>query len=291
MSAEMFREHLLEMTDKALGLGVRILLSIVVLLVGTQLIKLICRVIKRYLTRAKVDIGVIQFSNSFIRASLYVLLVFMIVSGLGVDAASIVALLGSAGVAIGLAIQGSLSNFAGGVLILVLKPFKVGDYIKEDATGNEGTVSEIQLFYTKLMTPDNQTVILPNGTLANTSMTNVTAADCRRMDIKVNLAYDEEIAGAREVIMEVLRTDADVRKDKDMRVFVDCLGESAVVLNVRCWFDMDKFWEGKWRVTEAVKNALDGAHIRITYPQVDVHLKEQEHGGSSGHDRNGEAYE
>lgn len=291
MSAEMLREHLWEMADKALGLGVRILLSIVVFFIGTQLIKLVCRVIKKYLTRAKVDIGVVQFTDSFLRAALYVLLIFMIVSGLGVDAASIVALLGSAGVAIGLAIQGSLSNFAGGVLILLLKPFKVGDYIKEDATGNEGTVSEIQLFYTKLMTPDNRTVILPNGTLANTSMTNVTAADCRRMDVKVSIAYDEEISRAREVIMEVLLADEDVRKDKDMRVFVDCLGESAVVLNVRCWFSMDRFWEGKWRVTENVKNALDRAQIRIPYPQMDVHLKGQGQNGGNGQDRNGEAYE
>lgn len=291
MNAEMLREHLWEMADKALGLGVRILLSIVVFFIGTQLIKLVCRIIKKYLTRAKVDIGVVQFTDSFLRAALYVLLIFMIVSGLGVDAASIVALLGSAGVAIGLAIQGSLSNFAGGVLILLLKPFKVGDYIKEDATGNEGTVSEIQLFYTKLMTPDNRTVILPNGTLANTSMTNVTAADCRRMDVQVSIAYDEEIARAREVIMEVLLADEDVRRDKDMRVFVDCLGESAVILNVRCWFSMDRFWEGKWRVTENVKNALDRAQIRIPYPQVDVHLKEQKQSGGNGQDRNGEAYE
>lgn len=291
MDAEMFREQLLEMADKALGLGVRILLSILIFFVGTQLIKLICRGIKKSLTRAKVDIGVIQFMGSFIKSALYVLLIFMIVSGLGVDAASIVALLGSAGVAIGLAVQGSLSNFAGGVLILLLKPFKVGDYIKEDAAGNEGTVSEIQLFYTKLMTPDNRTVILPNGTLANTSMTNVTAADCRRMDVKVNIAYDEEISRVRDVIMEVLLADEDVRKDKDMRVFVDCLGESAVTVNVRCWFSMDKFWEGKWRVTENVKNALDSARIRIQYPQVDVHLQEREQRDNDGCDRNGEGYE
>lgn len=259
--------------EKALSLGLRILLAIVVFIIGVQLTKLIRRLVKKSLTRANADVGAVQFLDSFIKVVLYVLLVFMIASGFGVDAASIVALLGSAGVAIGLAIQGSLSNFAGGVLILLLKPFKVGDYIKEDASGNEGTVSEIQLFYTKLQTPDNCTIILPNGTLANHSMTNVTAADCRRMDIRVGISYDADIEKAKEVLMQVLNGDEDILQDKDRKVFVDSLGDSSVVLGVRCWFPMDKFWEGKWRVTEKVKYALDAAQISIPYPQMDVHVR------------------
>lgn len=270
---DMFQKLLGNFPEKALNLGLRILLAIVVFLIGVQVIKLIRKIVRKSLKRANADIGVTQFLDSFLKVVLYVLLIFMIASGFGVDAASIVALLGSAGVAIGLAIQGSLSNFAGGVLILLLKPFKVGDYIKEDASGNEGTVSEIQLFYTKLLTPDNCTIILPNGTLANTSMTNVTAADKRRVDIKVGISYDADIKKAKEVLLTVLQKDADVLKDQDMQVFVDNLGDSSVTLGVRCWFAKDNYWTGKWRVTENVKYALDEAGISIPYPQMDVHMK------------------
>ena len=177
--------------EKALHLGVRVLLSVLVFVIGVQLIKLIRRILKKSLKRARADLGVVQFLDSLVKTVLYVVLVFTIATGFGVDAASIVALVGSAGVAVGLAVQGSLSNFAGGVLILLLKPFKVGDYIKEDNKGNEGTVTEIQLFYTKLTTVDNRIIILPNGTLANTSMTNVTEADAENADVE-EIAADAE---------------------------------------------------------------------------------------------------
>lgn len=190
----------------------------------------------------------------------------------GVDAASIVALLGSAGVAIGLAVQGSLSNLAGGVLILVLKPFKVGDYIVESATGKEGTVTEIQIFYTKLLTGDNRTVVLPNGSLANNSLVNVTAQEARRMDIRVSVSYKADLRLAKSVLMQVLTEDTAVLKDRDMLVFVDELGSSAVELGVRCWFKREDFWAGKWRVTENCKLALDEAGVEIPYNQLDVHF-------------------
>ena len=183
-----------------------------------------------------------------------------------------VALLGSAGVAIGLAVQGSLSNLAGGVLILILKPFLVGDYII-DAGGKEGTVTEIQLFYTKLLTPDNRTVILPNGTLANGSLINITTDKYRRCDISVGISYSSDIGAARETLMELLAEDEAVLKDKEMRVVVDQLGNSAVELIVRCWFTNEEYWDGRYRLTEGIKYALDRAGIQIPYPQIDVHMK------------------
>ena len=266
-----FNELLAELPEKALRLGIRILLAAVAFIIGVQIIKLLRKILKKSLRRAHAEVGVVQFLDSLAKVLLYVLLIFLIASGFGLDAASIVAVLGSVGVAIGLALQGSLSNFAGGVLILLLKPFKVGDYIKEDAKGNEGTVSEIQLFYTKLQTPDNRIIILPNGTLANTSMTNVTEAPVRRLDIMVGIAYDSDIKRAKEVLMEMLKKDEAVLKDREMTVYVDMLADSSINLGIRFWVDKDNYWTTKWRLTEETKYALDGAGITIPFPQLDVH--------------------
>lgn len=266
---------LTEISTSALHLALRVVLAIVFFLIGIQVIKLVRRIVKKSLKRANAELGAIQFVDSFIKAALYVLLVLFLASACGVDAASIVAILGSAGVAIGLAVQGSLSNLAGGVLILVLKPFKVGDYIIESSTGREGTVKEIQIFYTKLLTVDNQTVVLPNGSLANNSLVNVTAQDCRRMDITVSVSYKADLKKAKEVLAGVLEEDEAVMKDKDHIVFVSQLGSSSVDLGVRCWFSQADFWPGKWRVTENCKLALDQAGIEIPFNQLDVHLDQK----------------
>lgn len=265
-------QFLAEIPEKALRLGARVLLAALFFLVGVHLIKLIRKIIKKSMQRAGAELGAVQFVDSFVKAALYVLLVLMLASSFGMDAASIVALLGSAGVAIGLAVQGSLSNLAGGVLLLILKPFKVGDYIQEGASGKEGTVAEIQIFYTKLVTPDNRTIVLPNGSLANNSLVNYTAQDARRMDIVVGISYKADLKKAKEVLLQVLEDDEEVLKDRDILVFVDNLGSSSVDLGVRCWFTQSDFWPGKWRITENCKLALDRAGIEIPYNQLDVHL-------------------
>ena len=265
-------KFLQELPDKALHLGIRVVLAIVVFFIGTQFIRIVRKIVKKSIQRANAETGVTQFLDSLIKAVLYILLVFMIASSFGLDATSVVALIGSAGVAIGLAIQGSLSNFAGGVLILLLKPFKVGDYIIEDSNKNEGTVVEIQLFYTKLATMDNKVIILPNGTLANTSLTNVTANRMRRVDLRVGISYEADIRHAKQVITDVLREDEDTLKDRELFVFVDELGDGSVVLGVRCWFLNEDYWEGKWRITEEIKYALEQNGISIPYPQMDVHV-------------------
>lgn len=264
-----------KLPEKALHLGVRVLLAVLCFLIGVQLIKLIRKIIKKSMERAGAELGAVQFVDSFVKAALYVLLVLMLASSFGVDAASIVALLGSAGVAIGLAIQGSLSNLAGGVLILLLKPFRVGDYIVESSTGKEGTVTEIQIFYTKLLTVDNRTVILPNGSLANNSIVNITAQEKRRMDILVSISYSADLKRAKEVLLNVLREDEGVLKDMETVVYVDELAASSVNLGVRCWFKQADFWTGKWRVTENCKLALDEAGIEIPFNQLDVHLEQK----------------
>lgn len=268
----LIQRYLQQLPDRALRFGVRVLLALVVLLLGIQVIKVVRRILRRSLQKGNADVGVVQFLDSFVKVVLYILLLFMIASGFGLDATSVVALLGSAGVAIGLAVQGSLSNFAGGVLILLLKPFRVDDYIKMDSDGHEGTVREIQLFYTKLATPDNHVVIIPNGTLANSSILNMSTLSERRMDITVGISYDADIRRAREVIMQVLEEDKAVLQEQDHKVFVSELADSGVNLNVRCWALNEEYWECKWRITEQIKYALDEAGVSIPYPQMDVHL-------------------
>lgn len=266
------QKFLSTLPEKALNLGLRIFLAALFFLIGVHLIKIVRRIIKKSMERAGAELGVLQFVDSFVKATLYVVLVMLLASSFGLDAASVVAVLGSAGVALGLAVQGSLSNLAGGVLILALKPFKVGDYIKESYSNQEGTVTEIQIFYTRLLTPDNQTVILPNGNLANNSLVNITMQEVRRMDITVGISYHADLKKAKEVLQEILATDEAVLKDRDMLVFVSELGSSSVQLGVRCWFRQEDFWKGKWRVTENCKLKLDENDIEIAYDQLDVHL-------------------
>ena len=252
-----------------------VILALVVFFIGTQLIKWIRKLIKISMEKGNVDKGVRQFVDSLVKLALYAILIFSIGSKFGLDTTSVAAALASCGVAVGLALQGSLSNFAGGVLILMLKPFVVGDYIIEDNKGREGTVKEIQLFYTKLLTVDNRTVIIPNGSLANTSLTNVTAQDKRRVDLTVGISYDADLKKAKQLIEELFRKDEDVLQNEEIAVFVDSLGESAVVIGARGWVKKDAYWTAKWRMTENIKLTLDENGIEIPFNQVVVHMKEK----------------
>lgn len=267
--------YLQELPDKLLRLGIRVLLALVVFFIGTQLIKLIRRILRKSFERRNVDVGVSRFLDSLVKAVLYILLLFMIASYFGIDATSVVALVGSAGVAIGLAVQGSLSNFAGGVLILLLKPFKIGDYIR-DAAGNEGTVEEVQLFYTRLITPDRHIVIVPNGTLANSNILNMSTTEDRRLELKISISYNADIRRAKEVLLALMSADQGVLQDQEKQVFVQELADSSVILMMRCYSKNEVFWETKWRLLEAAKYALDEAGISIPFPQLDVHMQKTE---------------
>ena len=255
-----------ELPEKALGLGIRVLLAALALFIGLQSIRLLRRIVEKSLTKTNADRGVAQFLDSLIKIGLTTLLILMIAISFGLDAASVMAMLGSAGVAFALAMQGSLSNCAGGVLILLQKPFVIGDYIIEGSRGQEGTVVEIQLFYTKLRTADDVIITLPNGSLANHNITNYTAVETRR------ISYDADLKLAKEVLMKVLESEERVLTKLDKKVFVKELGDSAVVLNVRCFFLNEDYWDGRAAVLENCKLALDANNISIPYPQMDVHL-------------------
>ena len=189
---------------------------------------------------------------------------------------SVAALIASAGVAIGLAVQGSISNFAGGVLILLLKPFVVGDYIIVTQEGIEGAVKEIQIFYTKLTTVDNQTVVVPNSILTSNSLTNVTARPERQLDLKVGISYDSDLKKAKQLVSGMLLNDPSIIQDEDVRVFVHSLGESAVVIGMRAWVKTEEYWATRWRLQEQIKLTFDKEGIEIPYNHLVVQIKNQE---------------
>jgi len=267
----MIKETINQLPSKAISFGIRILLAAIVLIIGLQLIRIVRKIFKKFMARIDADKGAIQFLDSLIHVILIIVLVIIIARSFGMDATSVVALLGSAGIAIGLALQGSLSNLAGGILILLLKPFLVGDYIKENTNGNEGTVIKIQIFYTTLTTIDGKIVVLPNGTLANNSMINYSAAKKRRIDIKVGVSYDANIKLAKDVLFDLI-THEPLILEEERVVFVSNLGDSSVDLNIRFWTKPEDYFTMLWKITEETKNVLDKNKITIPFPQLDLHL-------------------
>lgn len=255
-----------------ISFGIKVVFALVFFFIGRIVIRWIRKLVRKSMQRSSADKGVEQFVDSLLKFSLYFLLLFMIGTKFGIDASSVAALIASGGVAIGLAMQGSLSNFAGGVLILLLKPFEVGDYIIEDTNKNEGTVKEIQIFYTKLTTIDNKTIVIPNGILTNNSLTNATAKDERRLDLRVDISYDADLKKAKAMIMDVLNNDPAVLREDEIVVFVDELGESSVVLGARAWTKSADFWQAKWRILENIKEKMDENQIEIPYRQLTVHM-------------------
>lgn len=253
--------------------GLKVLAALVAFFIGRLVIRWIRKIVRRSFERSGADKGVEQFVDSLLKYGLYALLVFSLISSLGFDTTSVAAVLASGGVAIGLALQGSLSNFAGGVLILLLKPFVVGDYIIEDTNGKEGTVKEIQIFYTKLSTIDNKTIVIPNGMLTNNSITNATAKDERQLDLRVSISYDADIRQAKNVIEELLEKDECIIKNEQINVFVHELADNAVVLGIRAWVKNEEYWTTRWRLLEEIKLLLDENGIEIPYPQMTVHMQ------------------
>ena len=243
--------------------GLKVLAALVAFFIGRLVIRWIRKIVRRSFERSGADKGVEQFVDSLLKYGLYALLVFSLISSLGFDTTSVAAVLASGGVAIGLALQGSLSNFAGGVLILLLKPFVVGDYIIEDSNGKEGTVKEIQIFYTKLSTIDNKTIVIPNGMLTNNSITNATAKDERQLDLRVSISYDADIRQAKNVIEELLEKDECIIKNEQINVFVHELADNAVVLGIRAWVKNEEYWTTRWRLLEEIKILLDENGIEI----------------------------
>ena len=259
-----------KLSEGVMNLGGRILFVVITLFIGYWLIKWVKKLLKRMFTKFDVEEGTAGFLASIITVALYIVLGFIIAGTFGVDAASIVAILGSAGVAIGLAIQGSLSNFAGGILIILLKPFKVGDFIIEDNKGNSGTVTEISLFYTKLQTLDDRTVVLPNGTLANTSLTNVTKTPNRMLELKFGVAYEADWKGAMGIVADAFKTDEACINASEVEVYLDELAGSAIMIGGRCYVKNDEFRYAKQRILEKVLNRFNEEGIEIPYQKMVV---------------------
>ena len=267
------QEYIDRYLPSVLSFGLRLLFAVIVFLVGARLIKLLRKFIRRSMERAGADVGLMQFLDSLLKVIFYFVLIMLIASGFGVDTTSVMALVGSAGLTIGLAFQGSLSNFAGGVLLLLIKPFKVGDYIIYVADNLEGTVTEVQMFYTTLLTADNRRVVIPNGVLSNNSLVNVTAQDKRRLDIDVGIGYDSDLKLAKELCEKMLNHEEKILDDQEHIVVVDSLADSAVMLKLRFWVRPEDYWNIKWRMTEKVKILFDENGIEIPFNQVDVNIK------------------
>lgn len=269
-----FIQYLQDHIPNLISFAIEIVFALIFFFLGRIAIKWIRKLIRKMLERSNVDKGVETFVDSLLKFMLYGMLLFTIATKFGFDTASVAALIASAGVAIGLAVQGSLSNFAGGILILLLKPFVVGDYIIEDNHGDEGTVKEIQLFYTKLLTVDNRTVVIPNGMLTNNSLTNVTHMDERKLELKVSISYESDLLKAKAVLADLIRKESRIIQDKEHRIFVDELGDDGVILGMRCWVSTEDYWNVRWDMLEEIKLTFDRESIVIPYHQMSVRIQE-----------------
>ncbi|WP_394340924.1 mechanosensitive ion channel family protein [Pleomorphovibrio marinus] len=247
----------------------KIVLAVALYFIGAYIIKFIVKALGTAFDKYDFDKSLSSFLKSFLKGLLYVLLILAVLSTLGVEVTAFIAVLGAAGLAVGLALQGSLSNFAGGVLILVFKPFKVGDTI--DAQGTLGGVESIDILYTKVRNFDNKVVTIPNGALANNNITNFSAKPTRRVEMSVGVAYGTNLKKAREVILDVLKKDDRIHADPEPVVLFTNFGDSSLDLSVRCWADAANLWPVYWDKMEEINNALEDNDIVIPFPQRDVH--------------------
>lgn len=261
---EMFERYVPVVCDYLL----RIALVLVIFFVGRKLIKKIVSLCDQALKRHGMEVTVRRFFCNVINALGYICMLGILLQTVGLTATSLTALVASAGVAVGLALQGSLSNFAGGVLILLMKPFVIGDYIVQGNT--EGTVKEIGLVYTELITADNRLIVIPNGTLIDSSIVNVTATGKRRLELSVGIGYKSDLKKAKEVLIRLGENDPARDPENPVNVFVSELAESSVNLGLHVWVSSSEYWNAKWRLTENIKMAFDEEGIEIPFKQVEV---------------------
>lgn len=261
---EMFERYVPVVCDYLL----RIALVLVIFFVGRKLIKNIVSLCDQALKRHGMEVTVRRFFCNVINALGYICMLGILLQTVGLTATSLTALVASAGVAVGLALQGSLSNFAGGVLILLMKPFVIGDYIVQGNT--EGTVKEIGLVYTELITADNRLIVIPNGTLIDSSIVNVTATGKRRLELSVGIGYKSDLKKAKEVLIRLGENDPARDLENPVNVFVSELAESSVNLGLHVWVSSSEYWNAKWRLTENIKMAFDEEGIEIPFKQVEI---------------------
>ncbi len=260
-------------TELIIEHGGKLLLALITLLVGLWLIKRLSNMLKRLFSLRGFDQALQSFLISFLSITFKVLLIISVVSMLGVQMTSFIALLGAAGLAVGMALSGTLQNFAGGVVLLILKPFKAGDFI--ESSGFMGVVSEVEIFHTVLKTPDNKTVIMPNSVLVNNTLTNFTREKNRRVDWVIGIDYTSDIDLARSIVIRILQADERVLQEPAPMVVVSNLADSSVDLSVRAWTAVGDYWAVFWDVTEKVKKAFDQEGVIIPFPQHTVHLQQE----------------
>lgn len=257
--------------DLVLFYGPKLVGAILTLLIGLWVIKIIQKTVKKTFEKREVDVSLRGFLNSMVGILLKVMLVISVVGMLGVEMTSFIAILGAAGLAVGMALSGTLQNFAGGVMILIFKPFKVGDFI--DAQGHMGIVREIQIFNTILKTPDNKTIIIPNGGLSTSSMTNFSTEPQRRVDFVFGIAYGDDYDKAKKVLLKLINDDERILKDPEPFVALTELADSSVNIVVRVWAEASNYWGIYFDLQEKVYKTFDKEGLNIPFPQMDVHLQ------------------
>jgi small conductance mechanosensitive channel len=271
---ENFEINTAEIMNFALTFGINLVKAIAVLLIGLWIARVLTNVSEKMLKKSDVDDSLRGFLTSIVSIALKILVYITALGMLGIKMTSFIAILGAAGLAVGFALQGSLANFAGGVLILLFKPFKVGDFI--DSGSESGTVEKIDILHTRLQTPQNQLVIIPNGDLSNSSITNYSDKDTRRADFSIGVAYDTDIKHARKTIIDVLKNDDRALKDPEPMVVLTALGDNALNLSARAWSSTEDHWGFFWDNMEKIKDALDAEGIEMPFPQRDIHIIKDE---------------
>jgi small conductance mechanosensitive channel len=262
-----------DLLNLALSWGPKLIGAIIVLLVGLQLIGWFSKWLKKSFNKRNIDPSLRPFLVSLISTILKVLLAISVMGMLGIQMTSFIAILGAAGLAIGLALSGTLQNFAGGVIILIFKPYKVGDYIT--AAGHSGTVNEIQIFVTVLKTPDNVTIIIPNSELATSSLTNYSAEQTRRVDWTFGIAYGDDFDKAKDVLLKVIKADQRIHASPEPFIVLGELADSSVNLIVRVWVNASDYWAVKFDMNEKVYKTFAEEGLNIPFPQMDVHVHNQ----------------
>lgn len=250
---------------------IKIAFAILTAVIGFALIKFFMRMFVKSRIYKKIDDSAASFIKSFMSIALNVLLIFIIAAIVGIPTASLIAVIGSASLAIGLAVQGSLSNFAGGFVILVFKPFKVGDFITF-SDSISGTVTDISIFYTTLHTVDNKKIVIPNGQISNSSVTNVTALPTRRVDIDFCVSYTSDISKVKEILLNTAKSNSLILKDNEPFVRMSKMDDSCLVFSLRVWCKTEDYWNVFFDISEQGKEALDRENIEIPFPQMDVHI-------------------
>jgi small conductance mechanosensitive channel len=257
--------------DLLISYGPKFIGAILVLILGFWVISLITKAVARVMRNRDLDPSLQPFFRTLISVLLKVLLVVSVMGMVGIQMTSFIAILGAAGLAIGMALSGTLQNFAGGVMILAFKPFKVGDYI--DAQGYSGTVNEIQIFNTILKTPDNKTIIIPNGGLATGSMTNFSSEPTRRVDWVFGIAYGDKFEKAKEVLHRLVQEDERILKEPEVFIALNELADSSVNIVVRAWVNASDYWGVYFDMNEKVYKTFDKEGLSIPFPQMDLHLQ------------------